>query len=192
MRKRTTLVAAIIAALTLTACTPEQIATWERIHGVKLSAEDRRAAIAAPDIRIKTALGWIETDGTITPYAAPAGSKCPQWFGTAMMAGWPEGDWSKLDRIMWGESRCRPEVHAHPGNGFPRDDSRGLVQINTKAGSGNRPFIGPLVDWDWDRLYDPHTNLWVARRMYDYWQANSWSKRCGWWGWTTRDRSWCG
>jgi hypothetical protein len=187
-KRRTIIVAATIAALIGTACTPEQVATWERVNGMRLDAKTRSEAIAAPDVRIKTRQGWIELDGTITPYTAPAGSRCPQWFATAMITGWPEADWPKLDRVIWGESRCNPNVY----NGKGRDDSRGLVQINTKQGSGNRPFIGPFIDYQWDRLYDPETNLWVARRMYDYWQANSWSKRCGWWGWTTRDRAWCG
>jgi hypothetical protein len=175
----------------LTACTPEQVATWERVTGVKLDARTKAEVIAAPDIRVKTRQGWIELDGSITPYVAPPGSRCPQWFATAMVTGWPERDWERLDYIMWRESRCDPRVHAHPGRGFPRDDSRGLMQINTKAGSGNRPFIGPLVNNNWDALFDPETNLWVARRMFDYWSANSWSKRCGWWGWSTKGKGWC-
>lgn len=190
LRKRLALVALAATTLALTACTPEQIATLEKLYRVDFTPAEERELLAAPDGRVKTALGWLEADGTFSAYVAPAGSRCPQWFGTAMLAGWPEADWAKLDHVMWGESRCNPNVlNDNPRTG---DYSVSLLQVNIKPGIGTRPFIGPLVDWDFDRLYDPYTNLWVGRRMYDLWKSNKWSKNCGWWGWSARDRSWCG
>jgi len=186
MKRRKRLAFLALGAV-LTACTPAQLATLERLTGVSLDAETRKVMLDAPDVPIGVAAGEIMADGSLRPWQAPAGSKCPQWYGPARLAGWPASDWERLDVVIWRESRCDPGVY----NGKGRDDSRGLLQINTKPGSGNRPFVGPLVGNDWDSLYDPATNLWVGRRMYDYWQANSWSKRCGWWGWSTKGSGWC-
>jgi hypothetical protein len=186
MKRRKRLAFLALGAV-LTACSPAQLATLERLTGVSLDAETRKVMLDAPDVPIGVAAGEIMADGSLRPWQAPAGSKCPEWYGPARLAGWPASDWERLDVVIWRESRCDPGVY----NGKGRDDSRGLLQINTKAGSGNRPFIGPLVGNDWDSLFDPATNLWVGRRMFEYWQANSWSKRCGWWGWSTKGSGWC-
>jgi len=186
-RKRLTLVALAATTLAVTACTPEQVATIERIYGVDFTPAETRELVAAPDLRIKTPLGWVEADGTISPYVAPAGSRCPQWFGAVMLAGWPEADWPKVDTIIWGESRCIPTVHTNASDGyiFRNDDSYSLFQINMKA---HRSWVLPLIGGDVTRLYDPVTNAWIARRLYekavDYYG-------CGWRPWSTRDRRWC-
>lgn len=116
-----------------------------------------------------------------TSATAPAGSRCGEHYAAALQAGWPASDWKRLDHIMWRESRCQPGVH----NGKGRDDSYGLIQLNMKA---HRSWVGPLVDWDFTRLYDPVTNLEVGRQIYDkavgYWD-------CGWRPWTTRSARWC-
>lgn len=187
MRQRLTLLALAATTLTLTACTPEQLATMERLYGVDFTPAEERELLDAPDGRVKTELGWLEVDGSLSPYVAPEGSRCPQWFGAAMLAGWPEEDWPKVDRIIWGESRCDPNVHTDASDGamFSRDDSHGGFQINLKA---HRSWVLPLIGGDVTRLYDPYTNAWIGRRMYeqavDYWG-------CGWRPWSTRDRSWC-
>lgn len=101
---------------------------------------------------------------------APAGSKCPQHYHAAMAAGWRPGEWRKLDAIMWRESRCKPT--AVNNNARTRDRSRGLVQLNLLA---HRSWIGPMVGWNFDALYQPETNLRVARHLYE---------QCGWGPWT--------
>jgi hypothetical protein len=189
-RKRWTLVALAATTLTLTACTPAQLKTLERLTGWTPTPTERRELIAAPDIPIGVVEGEILPDGTVRPWQAPAGSKCPQWYGTARLAGWPAHEWERLDYVMWRESRCDPSVlNDNPSTG---DYSISLLQVNIKPGIGTRPFIGPLVDYQWDRLYDPYTNLWVGRRMYELFSTKSWSNYCGWWGWSARNRSWCG
>ena len=158
--------------------------TWGALQSVALvvRAESEVAAPPAPP-------------AAPAPSAAPApeSAKCPQWWDTARQAGWSDDELPKLDIIMWGESRCDPTVlydtyHSRGGG----DYSFGLVQVNVKPGAGTQALIGPLVDWDWTRLYDPLTNLTVARAMADTFASHGWSNYCQWWGWTTRDRAWCG
>lgn len=177
----------------LTACTPEQLRTLERVTGFKPTPALRSELLELPDAPIGVTDGEIMPDGSIRPWQAPAGSNCPQWYGVARQAGWPESDWARLDHVMYRESRCDPTVHAHIGKGyvFRNDDSRGLVQVNVKEGIGTRPFIGPLVNWNFDALWDPYTNLWVGRRMYELWSSKPWSHYCGWWGWSTKGSDWC-
>lgn len=193
MRKRLTLLMLIAATIAATGCTPKQLATWEARTGVKLPADLRADLLALPDLDHIENDGIYHPDGTFTPHVAPAGSNCPQWYGHARAAGWPAADWPKLDYIMWRESRCNPDVYTDSSDGaiFRNDNSWGLLQVNVKAGIGTQPFIGPLVGWDWSRLADPRTNLWVGRRMYEYHRVSSWAGYCGWKPWSTRDRSWC-
>ena len=101
---------------------------------------------------------------------APSGSKCPQHYAAAIRAGWKPGDWRKLDAIMWRESRCKPS--AFNGSNRTRDTSYGVVQLNMRA---HRSWVGPMVGWDFTRLYHVETNLRVARKLYE---------RCGWGPWT--------
>lgn len=112
----------------------------------------------------------------------PSTDRCPQYRQTALDAGWSEADWERLDQIIWRESRCTPTAH----NGRGRDDSYGLVQLNMRA---HRGWVRPLVDGDFDRLFDPATNLTVARHLFDR-AADAYG--CGWQPWTTRKtRGWC-
>jgi hypothetical protein len=106
---------------------------------------------------------------TTLPPQAPAGSRCPQHYGAALAAGWTPNEWATLDRIMWRESRCTPT--AYNGNRRTRDDSYGLIQINMRA---HKSWVGPLVEWDFNRLFDPQSNLFVARVLYE---------RCGFGPW---------
>ena len=122
----------------------------------------------------------VEVTTTLAPQA-PDGSRCPQFYAVALAAGWPASDWERLDYIMWRESRCTPTAHTVAR----RDNSYGLVQLNMLA---HRKWVGPLVDWDFDRLYDPLTNLTIARTMYDMAQQ---TYGCGWQPWLTKKVRWC-
>jgi hypothetical protein len=114
--------------------------------------------------------------------AAPAGSKCGQWFDEALEAGWSADQWPILDAIMWRESRCQPDVY----NGRGRDKSYGLLQLNVRA---HRSWVRPLVDGDFTRLWDPVTNLTVGRALFDRAEQQM---GCGWKPWVTRKtRGWC-
>lgn len=157
----------------LSGCTPQQIDWIERVYRVDLSPKAERELAQAPNVRVTTPYGWLNTNGTITPYVAPAGSRCPEHFGAAMQAGWAEADWSRLDYIIYRESRCQSGVY----NGVGRDNSYGLMQLNMKA---HRAWVGPLVGWDFSRLWDPVTNLSVARHLFV--MADD-AYRCGWQPW---------
>lgn len=116
--------------------------------------------------------------------AAPAPTttdRCPEFREAALAAGWSEQDWPRLDQIIWRESRCVPTVH----NGRGRDDSYGLMQLNMRA---HRAWVRPLVDGDFARLFDPATNLTVARHLFE--RAED-AYGCGWQPWATRRARWC-
>jgi hypothetical protein len=53
--------------------------------------------------------------------------KCGHWLGDALEVGWSRSHISKLDYVMWRESRCMPSVF-NPTD--PNGGSRGLLQIN--------------------------------------------------------------
>ena len=158
---------AVVALVALTGCTPAQLSTLEYLFG---DLPDRKI-LRAPDTPITLPDGSvIQLDGTITKPQAPAGYPCPEHYAAAIAAGWHPNEWPRLAAIMYRESRCIPT--AVNNNAATRDASRGLVQLNLLA---HRSWIGPLVGWDFDRLYDPITNLRVARVLY---------LKCGWGPWT--------
>ena len=167
---RRSIIVAIIGALTLTACTPEQLATWEQINGTPFTETQRVELAALPDVPLALGALTINPDGTTVENRAPSGSKCPQHYAAALRAGWKPGDWRKLDAIMWRESRCKPT--AFNGSNRTRDTSYGVTQLNMRA---HRSWVGPMVGWDFTRLYHVETNLRVARKLYE---------RCGWGPWT--------
>lgn len=171
--------AAIACLVLLTSCTPAQLATLERLYG---DMPDRRV------LRLPDAPGTLHDgrtlnlDGSITAPVAPAGSRCPQHYTASLAAGWTVGDWSKLDYIMYRESRCIPTAY----NGRGMDDSYGLLQNNMKA---HRSWVGPLVGWDFSRLFDPVTNLRIGRTLYHKARA---AYGCGWQPWrATNSAGWC-
>lgn len=108
-------------------------------------------------------------------------NRCPAYKQTALAAGWTEAEWPRLDYIIWRESRCNPRVRNTRG----RDDSYGLMQLNMRA---HRSWVGPIVNWNYNALYDPYTNLQVARTLYTK-AARMFG--CGWHPWKTRSNNWC-
>lgn len=146
--------------ISLVACTPEQLTVLgQHFH-------DSSIVAATP----------------VVQRTAPDGSRCPQYYQTALDAGWTHAQWSKIDYIIWRESRCNPTAY----NGKRRDNSYGLMQLNMRA---HKAWVGPLVNWDFTKLYNPSTNLSVAKELY-----NRASKMfgCGFQPWkTTKQRHWC-
>lgn len=102
-----------------------------------------------------------------------------RWWDEALRAGWSSAQWPVIACIMEhpvyknvAESRGIPTVH---NTRYP-DDSYGLLQLNMRA---HRSWAGPMVGWDFSRLFDGETNLRVAHRLFE--MARGWSPwRSGW------------
>lgn len=86
---------------------------------------------------------------------APASSPCPEWFATALQAGFNEQQWPTVARIMRCESGCHPWAHNASG-------ASGLMQI--------MPFW-----WKGRDPYDSDTNLIMAKEVYDQQGWPAWS-----------------
>lgn len=189
---RSRILAAIAAALTLTACTPEQLATWTAETGIRLDARTEADLLALPDIPGRLPDGrTLHVDGKVTGPVAPAGSKCPQHYATALRAGWPASDWARLDHVMWRESRCQPTVW---NRNDPMSGSRGVTQINGFWCKPTRYYPEGYMQQvsvlnTCEDLFDPEVNLRAARAIYDYGIQRG---QCPWKPWTTRSTRWCG
>ena len=97
---------------------------------------------------------------------APTAALCPEWWTLAQQAGWTyEQLETALDRIMWRESRCLPEVRS-------RTSDTGLTQINDI-----HLDMLEAAGISADMLTDPLWNLIAARLVAD--QAESYG-----WRWT--------
>jgi len=97
---------------------------------------------------------------------APSGARCPPVWTLAQQAGWTYDELeAALDRIMWAESRCRPEVRS-------RTRDTGLTQINDIHLS-----MLEAAGISAEMLTDPLWNLVAARLVAD--QAESYG-----WKWT--------
>jgi hypothetical protein len=80
---------------------------------------------------------------------------CGEWWPTARSMGWPEELLPTLDRVMWNESRCQPDVVSATGD-------HGLVQVNWSTWA-------PLVEslgYGKQHLYTPAVNLLIGRLIY--------------------------
>lgn len=174
MKKALALAMSILGLAAVAGCTPEQLRTVEKVYNVDFTPAQEKKLVAAPNIRVTGPTGWINSDGSITPYVVPEGSRCPQHFGAAMQAGWAESDWPRLDYVIYRESRCQPGAH----NPHGLDNSYGLMQLNMKA---HARWVGPLVGWDFSRLWDPVTNLVIARQLFHK-AADAYG--CGWQPWS--------
>lgn len=98
---RTTLIAGLLAVLTLTACTPAERAMWTDWHS------------RDPDAAAEFAIGMNRTHTT---------GRCAEWHDHAIDAGFTEGQWPNVARIMYRESRCQPGAYNPSG-------ASGLMQI---------------------------------------------------------------
>ena len=100
----------LIAVVTMSACTPSEIAAWQT--WMRKDPAAARAELA----KLKTEVNQP------VPSHAPMGSKCPGWFDEAMSAGFSFDQWRTVDRIMWRESRCQEGAHNRAG-------ANGLMQL---------------------------------------------------------------
>lgn len=94
---------------------------------------------------------------------APEGARCPQWWEMAQLAGFTYDELEHaLDRIMWRESRCRPEVRSSTSD-------TGLLQINDI----HLPWLAEHYITR-EMLFDPWWNLVAGRMVADQALAYGW------------------
>jgi len=114
---------------------------------------------------------------TTTTVPLPEGP-CSEYYEVALDAGWEIDQLNKLGRIMKAESAC---IHDIANKTY----SYGLTQIEWSAHK----------DWldsefgitEREALYDPYTNLLVAKWLFDY-AENTYG--CGWQPWYMSG-NWC-
>jgi hypothetical protein len=93
--------------------------------------------------------------GPAPDMSAPAWSRCPEWYSTALEVGWPESEWPTIDRVMKCESQCSPKAHNRSG-------ASGLMQIMPLWWNGRDP-------------YDPTVNLTMALEVHERQGWRAWS-----------------
>ena len=96
------------------------------------------------------------------PVEVLASALCPQWWQTAVDAGWRESLLPTLDYLMWRESRCDPAQH---NTDDPMGGSRGLVQIN---GFWTPWLASRGIVKRSEGLFGPQRNLRAALAIYNY------------------------
>jgi hypothetical protein len=96
------------------------------------------------------------------PVDISASALCPQWWQTAVDAGWRESLLPTLDYLMWRESRCDPTQH---NTDDPNGGSRGLVQIN---GFWTPWLASRGIVKRSEGLFGPQRNLRSALAIYNY------------------------
>jgi hypothetical protein len=91
--------------------------------------------------------------------AVPEGLRCPEWYHPAEAAGWSDDELGEVDRIMWRESKCKPNTTRRNANGTI---DRGLMQIND-INLGWLARVGITAD----DLLDGNENLKAARLLFE-------------------------
>ena len=111
---------------------------------------------------------WRDSEALPKPKAL-----CPQWWDTAVRAGWELDQLKTLDYIINRESRCQRKAHNTTLNADGSTDM-GLTQINDRSWCkpnrynpvGYLQSLG-LIQYCKD-LFDPYLNLSAAKAIYDY------------------------
>lgn len=96
------------------------------------------------------------------------GAGVEPWRGL-VAAYFPANEVDRALCIMWHESRGDPSAKN------PTSSARGLMQILAS-------LWAPEFGLAYDDLYDPETNMWAARKVWDI---------QGWWGWSPYKRGEC-
>lgn len=158
----------LVGAFALTACTPQELrafARWHREDPAAAEAYASQPAIQAElqsDAANESEAAEAFNPGTLPPVvdvASNARGHCAEWYDEAMAAGFTDDQWGTVDRIMWGESRCRPGAHNRSG-------ATGLMQIMPSTARS----VCPPGD-----LYDPQHNLNCAVHVKAAQGWNAWS-----------------
>lgn len=95
---------------------------------------------------------------------------CGEWWPTARSMGWTAEQWPTLDRIMWNESRCTPNVISATGD-------FGLLQVNWSAWGATVTSLG----YQRHDLLVPAVNLLIGRLIYQ--TAVDAGRACGFQPW---------
>lgn len=127
-------VVALVATLTVVACG----------GAPPLSAPPHATPTSAPETTVAPAPSSSAPTTTAPPTTAPIEEQlleiqqaienaqqdwgpCGEWHDLAISVGWPEAEWPKLSRVLFRESRCRPEAFNATD---PNGGSRGILQVN--------------------------------------------------------------
>lgn len=108
--------------------------------------------------------------------------RCGHWLDDALDVGWSRAQLSKLDYVMWRESRCLPTVfNANDPNG----GSRGLLQINYFWCLPSKYFSEGWLQsqnilTSCMQLSHPKTNLRAALAIFQYSEKHN---KNGWHPW---------
>lgn len=91
--------------------------------------------------------------------------RCPDAVAQAYRVGWPVEQLSKLDRIVWRESRCQPDAYS-------ATHDHGLTQINRFWCADSDAWLKQqgVID-DCADLFRPRVNLRAALAI---WQRSGW------------------
>jgi hypothetical protein len=121
-----------------------------------------RKRILTPVIAAMLAVASTPTSTQATEF------KCPKAMALALQAGFHRLDLPKLDKIIYRESRCRPEAVGYnkrkDGTVWSRD--YGLTQINDYSWITylrNKGIVKKSL-----QLLEPLSNLKAAKALFDY------------------------
>jgi hypothetical protein len=135
-----------------------------------LSPPTTTARVAYKPLQAPIRANQRDTQPSPTTTTTLPPGKCAEWYPLAMEVGWPEAEWPTLDRVLWRESRCRPEAL----NGTdPNGGSSGLLQINYYW---CKPSQWSDAGWLQDQnvveschdLFDARKNLLAGLAIYRY------------------------
>jgi len=165
-----------IACLLLAGC----IDTYAQPPETEVPVQDTTAHVSVAPTPVYVPLRADFQQVITAPPTTLPDTPCPEWYGLAVEVGWSPDLWPELARIMFRESRCRPDAL----NGSdPNGGSTGLLQLNH---FWCKPSL--YTDHGWlqdqgvlatcDELYDPETKLRAALYTYtysDYRNGNGWN-----------------
>lgn len=120
----------------------------------------------------------VATVAAITLSSTPAHARewnCPQWYKLARDVGFTHRDYTTLDKILYRESRCRPEAKGFNKrkDGTVWSVDLGLSQINNYSWVSYLRNLGIIQKSD--DLLHPRTNLRAAKALYDYSKSKGYS-----------------
>lgn len=166
----------LLTATVLAITTPKEISTQE-------------APKTQSSVMVEIPMTPLVTIPAKKKLVIPTDAKCPQWWQTAVDAGWAIKDLPTLDMVMHRESRCLPNAlnSQDPNTVDGIKGSLGLTQLNAfwvksttyypKGYLQSQNAVNNIRD-----LYDPYLNLLSALEVWKYGQDKH---GCGWYAWAT-------
>ena len=156
--------------------------------GLGMTTPEEVSSLVVPEV-IEIPITAISVIPAKKQLNIPTNAKCPQWWQTAVDAGWAIRELPTLDMIMFRESRCLPKSQnvndPNTVNGIK--GSLGLTQLNAfwvqsttyypKGYLQTQGVVNNIRD-----LYDPYLNLLSALEVWKYGKEKH---GCGWYAWAT-------